>query len=84
MHSYVKTCVATGGGIVTEKKNWGKLQTGMVVWLDMKVRGGKEGLRGSAWLCLSAVYEVSACVVGKHAIDGLIDERYWNVERRRR
>lgn len=38
VHSYVKTCVATGGGIVSEKKNWGKLQTGMVVWLDMEVR----------------------------------------------
>ncbi|CAM9723383.1 unnamed protein product, partial [Hapterophycus canaliculatus] len=37
VHSYVKTCVATGGGIVTEKRNWGKMQTGMVVWLDMEV-----------------------------------------------
>eukprot|EP00752_Nemacystus_decipiens_P009186 g8207.t1 len=35
VHSFVKICVATGGGIVSEKKNWGKLQTGMVVWLDM-------------------------------------------------
>ncbi|CAN0478184.1 unnamed protein product [Ectocarpus sp. 8 AP-2014] len=29
-------CVATGGGIVSENKNWGKMQTGMVVWLDME------------------------------------------------
>lgn len=43
VHSFVKTCVATGGGIVSEKKNWGKLQTGMVVWLDMEVRTKKEG-----------------------------------------
>lgn len=34
----MKTCVATGGGIVTEKRNWGKMQTGMVVWLDMQVK----------------------------------------------
>ena len=38
VHSYVKTCVATGGGIVTQKKNWGRLHSGMVVWLDMEVR----------------------------------------------
>ncbi|CBN78012.1 Shikimate Kinase [Ectocarpus siliculosus] len=36
VHSYVKMCVATGGGIVSENKNWGKMQTGMVVWLDME------------------------------------------------
>ena len=40
----MKTCVATGGGIVSEKKNWGKLQTGMVVWLDMEVRTSQRGL----------------------------------------
>lgn len=37
VHSYVKTCVATGGGIVKLAQNWGKLQTGIVVWLDMEV-----------------------------------------------
>ncbi|CAM9862778.1 unnamed protein product [Pylaiella littoralis] len=36
VHSYVKVCVATGGGMVTEPKNWGRLQTGMVVWLHME------------------------------------------------
>eukprot|EP00904_Undaria_pinnatifida_P007474 jgi/Undpi1/3857/HiC_scaffold_16.g07226.m2 len=36
VHSYVKTCIATGGGIVTEAKNWGRMQTGVVVWLDME------------------------------------------------
>ena len=34
----MKTCIATGGGIVTEAKNWGRMQTGVVVWLDMEVR----------------------------------------------
>lgn len=43
MHSYVKMCVATGGGIVSENKNWGKMQTGMVVWLDMEVRLEEKG-----------------------------------------
>eukprot|EP00611_Tribonema_gayanum_P028598 TRINITY_DN739_c0_g1_i2.p1 TRINITY_DN739_c0_g1~~TRINITY_DN739_c0_g1_i2.p1 ORF type:complete len:189 (-),score=60.94 TRINITY_DN739_c0_g1_i2:379-945(-) len=37
LHSYVKLVVATGGGIVKEKRNWGKLQTGLVVWLDMAI-----------------------------------------------
>ncbi|CAM9301385.1 unnamed protein product [Discosporangium mesarthrocarpum] len=36
MHSYVKMCIATGGGIVTRSNNWGKMQTGIVVWLDME------------------------------------------------
>lgn len=36
VHSYVKACVATGGGIVTQKKNWGRLHSGIVVWLDME------------------------------------------------
>lgn len=38
MHSYAKKCIATGGGIVTVPQNWGKLQTGIVVWLDMEVK----------------------------------------------
>lgn len=47
-HSYVKMCIATGGGIVTEPKNWGKMQTGMVVWLDMEVRDGRFSTHGNS------------------------------------
>lgn len=39
VHSYVKMCIATGGGMVTQASNWGRMQTGLVVWLDMEVRG---------------------------------------------
>ncbi len=34
----MKVCVATGGGIVLRKENWGLLQTGIVVWINMDVR----------------------------------------------
>ena len=27
--------VSTGGGIVCRRQNWAKLQTGLVVWLDV-------------------------------------------------
>jgi shikimate kinase len=45
VHSYVKMCVATGGGIVCRQENWGKLQTGLVVWLDMDVEDIVHRLR---------------------------------------
>jgi len=35
VHSYVRCVVSTGGGIVCKIENWGKLQTGIVVWLDV-------------------------------------------------
>ncbi|CAM9818879.1 unnamed protein product, partial [Chrysoparadoxa australica] len=44
VHSYVKMVVATGGGIVLKKTNWGKLQTGLVIWLDMPVADIAERL----------------------------------------
>mmetsp|Transcript_7782 Transcript_7782/g.14136 ORF Transcript_7782/g.14136 Transcript_7782/m.14136 type:complete len:266 (-) Transcript_7782:926-1723(-) len=34
MHAYVACCIATGGGIVVNQRNWSFLQTGIVVWLD--------------------------------------------------
>ena len=34
VHSFVRLCIATGGGIVMRPQNWGKLQTGVVIWLD--------------------------------------------------
>jgi shikimate kinase len=36
VHSYVRCVVSTGGGIVTKVENWGKLHTGVVVWLDVE------------------------------------------------
>lgn len=35
VHAYVRCVVSTGGGVVTRIQNWSKLQTGIVVWLDV-------------------------------------------------
>jgi shikimate kinase len=35
VHAYVRCVISTGGGIVTRMENWSKLQTGLVVWLDV-------------------------------------------------
>lgn len=35
--SFIGCCVATGGGIVLKKDNWGHLQTGIVIYLDTPV-----------------------------------------------
>lgn len=35
VHAYVRCVVSTGGGIVQRMENWSKLQTGLVVWLDV-------------------------------------------------
>lgn len=35
VHAYVRCVISTGGGIVTRMQNWSKLQTGIVVWLDV-------------------------------------------------
>ncbi|WP_299405073.1 shikimate kinase [Acaryochloris sp. IP29b_bin.148] len=34
--AHTKLVVATGGGIVLEKKNWSFLQHGLVIWLDVE------------------------------------------------
>jgi len=36
VHSYVRCVVSTGGGLVTKMENWSKLQSGIVVWLDVE------------------------------------------------
>jgi len=33
--AYVRCVVATGGGVVVRRENWGALHTGVVVWLDV-------------------------------------------------
>lgn len=35
--AYMRMAIATGGGIVLERKNWSYLQHGIVVWLDVPV-----------------------------------------------
>jgi shikimate kinase len=35
VHSYVRCVVSTGGGLVCRLENWSKLQTGIVIWLDV-------------------------------------------------
>ena len=35
MHTWVRCVISTGGGIVCRQENWSKLQTGLVVWLDV-------------------------------------------------
>lgn len=36
VHSYVRCAVSTGGGLVCKSSNWAKLQTGIVIWLDVE------------------------------------------------
>lgn len=35
VHSYVRCVVSTGGGLACKMENWSKLQTGIVIWLDV-------------------------------------------------
>lgn len=35
VHSYVRCVVSTGGGLVCKTQNWAKLQTGIVIWLNV-------------------------------------------------
>lgn len=36
--SFIGCCISTGGGIVIRKDNWGRLQSGIVVYLDVPVQ----------------------------------------------
>lgn len=35
--SYTKLAIATGGGIIIRRENWGYLRHGLVVWLDVPI-----------------------------------------------
>merc|ERR1711935_675396 len=35
VHSYVRCVISTGGGLVCKPQNWAKLQSGIVIWLDV-------------------------------------------------
>ncbi len=37
LSAYMRLAIATGGGIVLERKNWSYLQHGIVVWLDAPI-----------------------------------------------
>uniref|UniRef100_A0A7S1TYN8 Shikimate kinase n=2 Tax=Phaeomonas parva TaxID=124430 RepID=A0A7S1TYN8_9STRA len=46
--AYKRLCVATGGGMVLRTKNWSKMQTGIVVWLNMDPADIAERLSASS------------------------------------
>ena len=37
LSAYTKLAIATGGGIVLRRENWGYLRHGLIVWLDISV-----------------------------------------------
>lgn len=45
LSAYKQLVVATGGGIVLRRSNWGHLQQGLVVWLDIPLDPLYERLR---------------------------------------
>jgi shikimate kinase len=47
VHAYVRCVVSTGGGIVLRTENWGKMQTGIVVWLDVPPEVIYERVKGT-------------------------------------
>ncbi|HIK37681.1 MAG: shikimate kinase [Geminocystis sp.] len=44
--AYVRTVVATGGGIILRRDNWSHLRDGMVIWLDVPIPLLVTRLRG--------------------------------------
>ena len=47
VHAYVRCVISTGGGIVERRENWSKLQSGIVVWLDVDPEVIIKRLEGS-------------------------------------
>lgn len=47
VHSYVRCVVSTGGGIVCKTENWSKLQTGVVIWLNVDPEVIMKRIEGS-------------------------------------
>ena len=43
--AYTNLAIATGGGIVTQQKNWSYLHHGLIVWLDVQVEVLYERLK---------------------------------------
>jgi len=48
VHSYVRCVISTGGGLVCKTNNWAKLQTGIVIWLDVSPELIYERIRHEA------------------------------------
>ncbi len=46
--AYTSLAIATGGGIVTQQKNWSYLHYGLIVWLDVPVEVLYERLKADA------------------------------------
>ncbi len=44
--AYVRSAIATGGGIIQQPVNWGYLRQGLVIWLDTDIDILKERLVG--------------------------------------
>lgn len=38
LSAYTRLAIATGGGIILKRENWGSLQQGLVIWLDVPVK----------------------------------------------
>lgn len=47
VHAYVRCVISTGGGIVCQTMNWSKLQTGIVVWLNVPTGVIMERIQGT-------------------------------------
>ena len=47
VYPYVRCVISTGGGMVIRSQNWSKLQTGIVVWLDVAPDVIMERIRGT-------------------------------------
>jgi len=47
VHAYVRCVISTGGGIICRMENWSKLQTGIVVWLDVEPEVIMSRIKGS-------------------------------------
>jgi len=84
VQAYVRTVVATGGGVVTVDENWGRLQSGVVVFLDVGAEtiakrivesdGVKQGGVSSRPLLADLADPTDVSAVAEK-IQGLLDQR---------
>lgn len=83
-HAYVRMVVSTGGGIVVKDANWGKLKSGIVVFLDVppeaiaariasKQGGGEEGV--STRPLLAGVEDASDVDAVAESLAGILSSR---------
>lgn len=47
VYPYVRCVISTGGGMVVQQENWAKLQTGLVVWIDVPPEVIFQRIKGS-------------------------------------